>query len=84
MNEGLESIVTTGSTYLCFGGHKFCENEVEKHLTSRNHSIRVADFACNALQYINNLQIMLDSLIRVRIGIDTGQDIIGILGDAKP
>ena len=66
------------------GGLKVCESEVDPRLLGNHHSVRVSDFACSALSFIKSLTLKDGKKANIRIGIHTGEAVVGIFGDTKP
>ena len=49
----VQKLESVGRTYIACGGLKVCESEVDPRLLGNHHSVRVSDFACSALSFIN-------------------------------
>jgi class 3 adenylate cyclase len=80
----LEKIMTAGNTYIACGGLKVCEAEVDPRLLGNHHSVRVSDFACSVLSFVNSITLKDGAKANIRVGIHTGDAVLGILGDTKP
>lgn len=61
-----------------------CESEVDPRLLGNHHSVRVSDFACSALSFIKSITLKDGKKANFRIGIHTGEAVVGIFGDTKP
>ena len=75
---------TIGRTYVACGGLKVCESEVDPRLLGNHHAVRVSDFACSAQSFLTQLTLKDGKKARIRVGIHTGEAVVGILGDTKP
>lgn len=82
--NGIQKIETVGKTYMACGGLKSCERAVESRLLGSHHSVRVTDFACNALKFAESYRLRFGNNLGVKIGIHTGQVIAGVVGETKP
>ena len=66
------------------GGLKSCERDIDTRLLSNHHSVRVTDFACNALSFANSQTLRFGRKLGIKIGIHTGTVIAGVVGETKP
>lgn len=54
---GLSKIEAVGKCYFACGGLKSAEKKIDQRLLNRHHSVRVTDFAMEALNYVRSLFI---------------------------
>lgn len=71
---GLEKIKTIGDSYMAASGVP---------VENKNHAINAAHFALNVLQMITKYQTEEGNSINVRIGIDCGKIVAGVIGKNK-
>lgn len=80
----VHKLETVGGTFIACGGLKVIESEVDPRLLGNHHSVRVADFACATLAFVNQITLRDGKKANVRVGIHTGEAVVGILGETKP
>lgn len=80
----VQKLESAGRTYIACGGLKVCESEVDPRLLGNHHSVRVSDFACSAVSFVNSITLKDGKRLKIQVGIHTGEAIVGILGDIKP
>ena len=78
------SLERIGGNFIACGGLKVIDSEVDPRLLGNHHSVRVADFACAALSFVNQITLKDGKKANMRIGIHTGEAVVGILGETKP
>ena len=66
------------------GGLKLCERDIDTRLLSSHHSVRVTDFALNALNVANSQHLRFGRKLGIKVGIHTGNVIAGVVGETKP
>ena len=66
------------------GGLKQSEKKIDQRLLNRHHSVRVADFSMNILNFIAKQKLKDGSSVKVKIGIHSGKVISGVVGENKP
>jgi len=66
------------------GGLKQCEKKIDQRLLNRHHSVRVADFSMNILNFIKRQTLKDGSSLKAKIGIHSGKVISGVVGENKP
>ena len=66
------------------GGLKSCESDIDTRLLGSHHSVRVTDFAFNALKYVEQQTLRFGKKMSIKIGINTGSVIAGVVGEIKP
>ncbi|MEG9328279.1 adenylate/guanylate cyclase domain-containing protein [Salinimicrobium catena] len=74
---GLEKIKTVGDAYMCASGVPF---------PSEDHAERVVAAACEMLDFVNdakNLTSEVETRFDIRIGINTGPVVAGVVGSKK-
>ncbi len=72
--QDLEKIKTIGDAYMAVGG-------IPHH--REDHAEAVADFALNLVTHFNEIMEKEDRPLQLRIGIDTGPVIAGVIGQNK-
>ena len=73
----LEKIKTIGDSYMCAGGLPFA---------SEDHALKTVMAACDIIEFVKNNSIILDGReikYDVRVGINTGAVIAGVVGRKK-
>ena len=80
----VQKLETVGRTYVACGGLKVCESEVDPRLLGNHHTVRVCEFACSAISFINSITLKDGKKANIKVGIHTGEAVVGILGDTKP
>ena len=81
---GLQVIDTVGKTFVACGGLKFCEKNLDQRLLTSAHSVRVIEFACKAISFIQGIKLRDGRKASISIGIHSGQVIYGVVGETKP
>ena len=80
----VQKLETIGRTYVACGGLKVFESEVDPRLLGYHHSVRVSDFACSAVSFMNSITLKDGKKPNIKVGIHTGEAVVGIIGDTKP
>jgi class 3 adenylate cyclase len=57
---------------------------MDQRLLNKHHSVRVADFAINILNFIKRQTLKDGQRVKVKIGIHSGKVISGVVGENKP
>ena len=81
---GLQVIDTVGKTFVACGGLKFCEKNLDPRLLTSHHSVRVIEFACKAMSFMQGIKLRDGRKASISIGIHSGEVICGVVGDTKP
>jgi len=69
---GLQVIDTVGKTFVACGGLKFCEKNLDPRLLTSAHSVRVIEFACKAMSFIQGIKLRDGRKASISIGIHSG------------
>ena len=69
---GLQVIDTVGKTFVACGGLKFCEKNLDQRLLTSAHSVRVIEFACKAISFIQGIKLRDGRKASISIGIHSG------------
>jgi class 3 adenylate cyclase len=78
--NNLEKIKTIGDAYFCVGG---LVREYEENEANEIHPQRVINFATQMFSILFNYNVDNNTKINLRIGIDTGGAIAGVIGKKK-
>ena len=82
--HGLTKIETVNKTYMACGGLTDSEKHLPKELLEQSHSERCVNFALNALKKLELTYLKTGEKFQVKIGINSGPVIAGIVGEHKP
>lgn len=82
--HGVTKIETVNKTYLVCGGLKDSEENLSPELLSKNHSVRTVNMALDILKKIEPVYLKTGDKFSIKIGINTGSVIAGVVGEHKP
>ena len=82
--HGVTKIETVNKTYLVCGGLKDSEENLPTELLAKNHSVRTVSMALDILKKIEPVYLKTEDKFSVKIGINTGPVIAGVVGEHKP
>ncbi|CAG9325909.1 unnamed protein product [Blepharisma stoltei] len=82
--HGVTKIETVNKTYLVCGGLKDSEENLSQKLLQKNHAQRVLELAVNILKKIEPVYLKNGDKFQVKMGINSGPIIAGVVGDHKP
>ncbi|CAG9311321.1 unnamed protein product [Blepharisma stoltei] len=82
--HGVTKIETVNKTYLVCGGLKDSEENLSPELLDKNHAQRVLELAMNILKKIEPVYLKNGDKFQVKMGINSGPIIAGVVGDHKP
>lgn len=82
--HGITKIETVGKTYMATGGLKDSEAELSQELLSKSHALRVTEMAVDCMRRVENVFLKNGDKLQLKIGINTGPVIAGVVGDHKP
>lgn len=83
-NFGVTKIETVGKTYMACAGLKESEQELPHQLASIQSERRVVELALAILREVKNTRLPNDHKLQVKIGINTGRVVAGVVGYHKP
>lgn len=83
-NIGVTKIETVGKTYMACAGLKESESELSPQVSGIHHSRRVIELALAMIQEVKNTRLPNDQRLQVKIGINTGGVVAGVVGYHKP
>ena len=81
---GVAKIETVGNVYMACGGLKDHEEKLDKQLLQYNHGERCCFMAIDMIQKIQNVQLKDQNKLQIKIGINSGKVIAGVVGKEKP
>lgn len=81
---GVQKIETVGKTYLASCGIKFIEEKLGKKLRSLPPIRRIFDYALSLMKIAENYSYQDGKPIKLKIGINEGRCMMGVLGYHKP
>ncbi|OMJ80922.1 hypothetical protein SteCoe_18733 [Stentor coeruleus] len=82
--HGLTKIETVNKTYMVCGGLKDSEENLHISLLSEHHAIRCIELALEIIEKIENVHLKNGDKLKVKIGVNTGPVIAGVVGEHKP
>lgn len=82
--NGVVKIETVGKTYMACSGLKYIDSELPFELSSVSHARRAVDFAFSILRTIGSIRLKNGDTLKVKIGINSGPVISGVVGKHKP
>ncbi|CAG9334297.1 unnamed protein product [Blepharisma stoltei] len=82
--HGVTKIETVNKTYMICGGLKDSEERLPKSQLKRNHAERCLDIALHIIKKIEPVVLKNGHKLQVKIGINTGPVIAGVVGEHKP
>jgi adenylate cyclase 2 len=82
----VEKIKTIGSTYMAAAGLNTTENRNIKNASEKinHHLIALTDFAFSMMQVLNSINKDCFNDFQLRIGINIGPVVAGVIGVTKP
>ena len=83
-NFGVTKIETVGKTYMACAGLKESEQELPHQLSSIQCERRVVELALAILREVKRTRLPNDHKLHVKIGINTGSVVAGVVGYHKP
>lgn len=82
--HGVTKIETVNKSYLVCGGLKDSEENLPPNLLAKNHAVRILELALNILKKLEPVYLKNGDKFEVKIGINSGPIIAGVVGDHKP
>ena len=82
--HGVTKIETVNKTYLACAGLKDSEDHLPPELKEKSHAERVLSLALNVLKRLELVSLRDGSKFQVKIGINTGSILAGVVGEHKP
>ena len=83
-STGVTKIETVGKTYMACAGLKESDKLLPLHLRKENHGRRAIEFALAILQEISEILLKNENFLQVKIGINSGTVVAGVVGQHKP
>lgn len=83
-STGVTKIETVGKTYMACAGLKDSDKELPFSLRKENHGRRAIEFALAILQEIQEISLKNENFLQVKIGINSGTVVAGVVGQHKP
>jgi phospholipid-translocating ATPase len=81
---GVTKIETVGKTYMACAGLKDSEEEIQHNLENLSHANRTIELAFRILNTIENIKLSNGDNLQVKIGINSGPVVAGVVGYHKP
>jgi magnesium-transporting ATPase (P-type)/class 3 adenylate cyclase len=81
---GVTKIETVGKTYMACAGLKDSEDEIQCNIENISHANRTIELAFRILNTIENIKLCNGEYLQVKIGINSGPVIAGVVGYHKP
>ena len=82
--HGVTKIETVNKTYMVCGGLKDSEEHLPPTIIAQHHAIRCVDLAIEILETIQQVYLKTGEKLKIKIGINTGPVIAGVVGEHKP
>jgi len=82
--HGVSKIETVNKTYMACGGLKDSEVGMRSELRDKNHAIRTIELALDILKSLEPICLKNDDKLQVKIGINSGPVVAGVVGEHKP
>ena len=82
--HSVTKIETVNKTYMVCGGLKDSEEQLSPTVLSQHHASRCLDLAIEIIQKIQQVYLKTGEKLKVKIGINTGPVIAGVVGEHKP
>ena len=82
--NGVVKVETVGKTYMACAGLRYVDQDLKSELRDISHARRAVDFALDLLQAASNYKIKSGGCLQVKIGINSGPVISGVVGLHKP
>lgn len=83
-DTGVTKIETVGKTYMACAGLQDSDSELSQHISAVHHTKRTLELALSMIQEVNNIRLNNGSWLHVKIGINTGPVVAGVVGYHKP
>lgn len=83
-STGVTKIETVGKTYMACAGLKESDKLLYPHLRKENHGRRALEFALAILEEISEILLKNENYLQVKIGINSGTVVAGVVGQHKP
>ena len=83
-NTGVTKIETVGKTYMACAGLTDSDLELPQSLRMVHHARRVVELANSIVQEVSLIRLANGNKLQVKIGINTGPVIAGVVGHHKP
>lgn len=81
---GVTKIETVNKTYMVCGGLKDSEANLSQALLAKSHALRTVELALEIIRKLENVYLKTGDKFRVKIGINSGPVIAGVVGEHKP
>lgn len=81
---GVTKIETVGKTYMACAGLKDSDLEINKDLRNYSHARRVIELGFRLLHAVSGIKLRNGTDLMVKMGINTGPVIAGVVGHHKP
>ncbi|CAG9335532.1 unnamed protein product [Blepharisma stoltei] len=81
---GVTKIETVGKTYMACAGLKDSELEMEDYIKKVSHARRTIELAFAMISHVQTVGLKNGSLLKVKIGINSGEVTAGVVGYHKP
>jgi len=82
--NGVVKVETVGKTYMACSGLKYIDSELPFELSCVSHARRAVNFAFSILRTIGSIRLKTGDCLKVKIGINSGPVISGVVGKHKP
>lgn len=82
--HGLTKIETVNKTYMACGGLKDSEEQVPLAILAQHHAVRSLELCLEILEKIQQVYLKTGEKLQVKMGINTGPVIAGVVGEHKP
>ncbi|OMJ86356.1 hypothetical protein SteCoe_12144 [Stentor coeruleus] len=82
--SGCTKIETVGKTYMACAGLKDTENDLDQNFSSVSHARRTVEMGISIISLCENTYLKNGETLKVKIGINTGPVIAGVVGFHKP
>jgi len=82
--HGVSKIETVNKTYMACGGLKDSEVGLTQELLAKSHALRIVELALDILKRLENVCLKNGEKLQVKIGINTGSVVAGVVGEHKP
>ena len=83
-NSGVTKIETVGKTYMACAGLQDSEQELAQYVRDIPHARRAIELALSMIQEVSTIRLTSGSFLQVKIGINTGTVVAGVVGYHKP
>jgi len=82
--HSVTKIETVNKTYMVAGGLKDAEQNMDSILLKKNPAERCVAMGLDIIKRLENVYLKTGEKLQVKIGINTGPVIAGVVGDHKP